>query len=258
VTAGIAAERLVLGALADDKVALALVRDDIGARHDLGEFEGSLVGQLPVVTAREANVALVGGPLGVTANGFTGGLWEPMAPTTVTKAGVVSVTATQYIDDALVAWSTDSKECHLVHYATGKESVRRYGCDDARIAIDPLSRRGMLVSVQEGNVVRTPIFVNVEGELLTQQPVAEQATSPRVVFDGTRIWMTYLDARGDVVVGFVDAGGRLVARALEGTQPEVDAYELVVCGGAPWVVAITDQGVTAQRVCALDPTGSPG
>jgi hypothetical protein len=43
----------------------------------------------------------------------------------------------------------------------------------------------------------------------------------------------------------------LVSRALEGTRPLPDAYELVLYSDAIWVFAADEHGVTAQRMCVV-------
>ncbi len=252
VSASTAAGRLVLASVVGDKVAIDIVRDDLGARFALGDFSGSLVTDAPMATSRENQVALVGGPNGLTANAFTGAAWEASAPIDLTKAPIVSMTAAAYLDDVMVAWSTDAKECHLQRFASRKESARAFACNSARLAVNPARKTGMLVYVDDGNVYRTDIRVGAESELTNRLQVAAVASSPRVAFDGTRYWISYIDGHGDVIVGFVDDTGRLNSRALQGTRPDVDSYDLSVFGDGVWVVGVNDQtAFGAQRICAV-------
>ncbi len=252
VSASTAGGRLIVASVIDDKVALDVVRDDLGARFALGDFSGSLVTDAPITTSRETQVALVGGSFGLTGHAFTGAAWEASAPIDLTKAPIVSMTATAYLDDAMVAWSTSTKECHLQRFASRKESVREFGCDGVRIAVNPAADSGMLVYEENGLVYRTDIRVGAESELANKVRLAEVASSPRVAFDGSRYWISYVDGHGDVVVGFVDDKGRLNSRALEGTRPDVgDAYDLAVFSGGVWVVGVSDLAFGAQRICAV-------
>jgi hypothetical protein len=250
-SASIAADRLVLASLVDDKVTLDIVRDDLGALHNLGSL-GPLVTDSAVITARDTQIALVGGPDGVVANGFTGGLWTSTDPVAVTKAPVVSITATPFLSDTILAWSTTTKECHLQRFAGKQESVRSFGCDDARIAMDAASLRGQLVFVENGNVFRSDIIIGGESELASKVQIAEAGSSPRVAFDGSKFWISYINAHGDVVVGFLD-GGRLASRALEGTRPDAEAYDLSVFADGPWIVSGNDAStMSALRICARE------
>lgn len=251
VAASRAGGRLVIAALADDKVTLDVVRDDLGARFALGDYEGTLVSAQPMATLRDQQLSLIGGAGGVSAIGFAGSLWTQTEPLVLTKSPVVAVDAVPYGDQVMVAWSTADKECHLQRIGSGLESTRAFGCDGVRLAADPVAQRATLVYEQAGTIQRIAIRVGDAGELATTQQVALQAAAPRVGFDGVRTWVAFLDVHGDVVVGFIDEHDRLVSRGLAGTQPRRDAYQLAVFGGAPWIVMAGDAGFGAQRLCAV-------
>jgi hypothetical protein len=250
VSGSVAAERFVVASVVGDKVLLDIFRDDLGARHELAEVSGTLAADSAVLTARETQIALVGGADGVTANGFAGGLWESTTPVTVTKDPVVSITAAPFIDDTILAWSTTSKTCHVQRFAGKQESVQPFGCNDARIAMNASALRGQLVFVEEGIVYRSDIVVGGEIELANKVRIAEFASSPRVAFDGSKFWISYINVHGDVVAGFVDSQGRFASRALEGTRPDAEAYDLSVFSDGPWVVNTTDSVLAAKRMCA--------
>jgi len=251
VSATLAAERLVVAAVADDKVTLDLVSDNLAAHHELGRFDGTFVGDMPVLPTRDARVAIVGGALGVTATSFAGLFWNQSPTETLTKDAVVSMTATAYRDDAMIAWSTDARQCHLQRFSSRQESVRNFGCEGARIAADARTNTGTLVYEDQGNVMRTDIRVGGESELANRVQLAELASSPRVAFDGQRTWISYLNVHGDLVVGFVDEHGTLISRALEGTRPQPDAYELAFFADAMWVVSVGELGFGGQRMCVV-------
>jgi len=70
------------------------------------------------------------------------------------------------------------------------------------------------------------------------------------VFDGSRYWVSYIDARGDVVVGYLDANNQLISMGIVGGKPAHDAYELVMVDDHPWIFT-TDptNGYMAHRLC---------
>jgi hypothetical protein len=250
VNASIAAGRVVVASTAGERVTMDIVRDDLGAQFRLGELEGSLVSDAPMLTSRATQFALVGGAAGVTANGFVGSDWATTGePIQLTKSPVVSMTGAARGRDAFLAWSGADRTCHWAQMSSGRHSYRDFGCDDVRMAINPEAVRehSMLVYAEDGSVYRT----NLESDLTIKQTIAAHGTSPRVVFDGTYYWTSYLNIHGDVVVGFVDDNGTLHSRALEGTRPDhAEAYDLAVFGGGVWIVGVDGNGFGAQRICA--------
>jgi len=248
VSANIVADRLVVSSLVDDKIALDIVSDDLAQRHELGDVSGTLIS--PMVSSRETQIAVVGGPEGVFASTFSGGLWEPMGTSQLLKTPIVSMAAMTYHDDALIAFSTPERECHLQHLATTKDSVVFPGCDNAKFAVDEATGLGLMVYEEAGNLYRTDIAVRVGNELSNTQLLAEQASSPRVVFDGRRVWASYLNAHGDIIVGFMDHGA-FRSRALEGVRPSPEAYDLAVFDGGVWVVSVELDAFLGERICAV-------
>jgi hypothetical protein len=78
------------------------------------------------------------------------------------------------------------------------------------------------------------------------------AREPRIVFDGRTYWVSYLDARGQVSVGFLDENNHLISTALPGVQPVRQAYELVMIGASPWVIALDGSGYSAHELCIVE------
>ncbi len=69
------------------------------------------------------------------------------------------------------------------------------------------------------------------------------------MYDGERFWISYLDARGDVVVGFLDEHNKPITMSLGAPQPERAGYELVMIDGASTVFSVDDKGYTAYSMC---------
>jgi len=255
VSASTANGRLIVASHVDDKIALDIVRDDLGERHDLGDVSGTLITEAPMASSRGAQVSLVGSESGLIGHAFTGATWQAGSPTDVTKASIVSMSATPYNDDVMFAWSTSAKTCHVSRFASGQESQVDFGCDDVRIASHDAHHRGMMVYVEDGVLYRSDLFVGVhsalyDNEVINKIQLRESASSPRIVFDGERFWISYLEVHGNVVVGFVDGQGKFHSRALA-THAEVpEAYDLAVFGEGVWVVGIGDASFEASRVCA--------
>ena len=73
--------------------------------------------------------------------------------------------------------------------------------------------------------------------------------APRIVFDGSRYWVSYIDNRGQVIVGYVDGNNHVVSLSLDGPEPQRNAYELAMIDNAPWVFTLDSTGYQAHRLC---------
>ena len=70
------------------------------------------------------------------------------------------------------------------------------------------------------------------------------------MFDGDRYWISYLNARGEVTVGYLDDDRHIVSMGLTGVQPMAQAYDLAVIDGAVWVYALDGiSGYTGTQMC---------
>ena len=215
----------------------------------LAKIAGGIVAKPAVVRAGQRLIVPVGGEGGVTFAEL-GGAQLTRKVQIATARPVTGLTATPFANDALVAWSTAST-CSLAKLGDltpGPVSQVAAPCATPRLAADPASGTEALVYTA-GNDVLLRYFA---GNQLARPPVVlrSQARAPRIAFDGTRYWVTYLDVHGDVIAGFVDGGGKLISTGLTGTQPQADAYELVMLFGRPWVVALDANGYSAQELCA--------
>ncbi|MBA3398104.1 MAG: hypothetical protein H0T89_36095 [Deltaproteobacteria bacterium] len=240
-------ERLVTAAVSDGSVSIDMISDDFGARANLSTARGSVVADLPIAHGRASRIATVGDIDGLTAISFDQA-WATTGTHLVTSTEPRSMTATRYLDDSIVAWSTDTT-CHVQRVAAGVTSNRNFACRNNRIAVDPAARAGYMVFERDGVVMISDIRVGAESELANQRVLVSFASSPRIVFDGSRYWVSYINAREDVVVGYLQADGSLASMALEGTQPLAEGHELALVNNGVWVFAVDGAGVGAQRVC---------
>lgn len=243
-------ERLITAAVTDEgSVAIDMIRPDLGATYNLSTARGTMVADLPIAQAREQRFATI-----ADANDGIQGIrfdasWQTAGTQTLTAKAPLSITATRYRDDSMIAWSTDST-CHLTRVSAEVSSQRNWACLNGRIAMNTPERTGYMI-YEEGadKLMISQIRVGGESEIANTRLFLEHARSPKIVFDGARYWVSYINDRQDVVVGYLNEQGSLVGMALEGTQPMAEAYELAVIQGAVWVFSIDGAGAGAQRLC---------
>jgi hypothetical protein len=243
-------ERLITAAVTDEgDIAIDMIRPDLGATYNLGMARGTMVADLPMANVRDQRLATFADANdGITGMRFDTA-WQTTGTQLLTPKAPISITATRYREDTLVAWSTPST-CHLTRIAAEQSSTRNFACAGARVAMNQLEREGLMV-YSEGvdKIMISEIKIGGESEISNRRLFLENAWSPKIVFDGSRYWMSYINARQDVVVGYINEEGSLVSMALEGTQPMGDGYELAVIDGLVWVFAVDGAGANAQRLC---------
>jgi hypothetical protein len=240
--------RIVVGVVDASGVSVNVIRDDLGDYRELATVAGSFIGDTTIMHARGERLAATGGATGMVASTFDAA-WSPMTSDVIARSVPNSMTTAAYGNDAMVAWSTPDA-CHLQRVAADVESVRDTPCTNARLATDYASRAGQLVYETGEKVVLSNIVVSSHDEIANEQVLAENARAPRVVFDGTRYWASYINVRGDLVVGYVADDNTLTSMALEGVSPQANAYELAYVNGAVWVYALDGEtGFNATRMC---------
>jgi hypothetical protein len=242
-------DRLVLASVADGgNVFVDFVREDLGQIVNLSTAHGTMLADVPIAKVRDERLALVADANdGVTGIRFDD-KWRTAGTQLLSTKSPRSITATRYRDDTIVAWSTDST-CHLTRVAADRTSARNFACVGARLAIDTAKRTGLMVYATGDDVMISDIRIGGESELANTRRLVEKGSAPKIVFDGERYWVSYINARNDVVVGYLDTKGSLVSMAVEGTRPTANAYELSVIDGELWMYAVDEAGLGAQRFC---------
>ena len=224
---------------------------DLSSPVELAKIAGGIVAKPAVLALGRGTVVAVGGAGEVTFEGFDG-TWSSTGEIQVkTNGPVTGLTAAPFGGEALVAWST-AATCGITKLADmtpGKVTQIDGACTSPRLAADAAGGTEGLVYTSGGAVLFKYFANNQLGR--GPEQLEPYGRAPRIVFDGTRYWVSYLDQRGDVVVGDLDSGGHLTSTALFGTRPADEAYELVVTHGAPWVFALDANGYTAQRMCLV-------
>jgi len=162
---------------------------------------------------------------------------------------VLSVTSAQLQTNMMTAWSTET-ECHLMINTTFEPGIStrvNAPCVDPRISVNESTGEAVLLFDSIEGIRMMPIHLTKFGN---DAPVLRaHASSPRTLFDGQRHWISYLDARGDVVVGFLDENLKPVTISLGAPQPERAAFELVMMKDGPTVFSLDEGGYTAYRMC---------
>lgn len=244
--------RMVVGLTDGTNVSVNVLRDDLGDYRELVSMPGSFVGDATVMHARNLRVATTGGPAGVVMSTFDG-MWAPMGDEIIARSVPTSMTSAMYGNDAMVAWST-ADQCHLQRVASNIHSEQAFPCRNARLATSFADRAGELVYELEDGIYLSNIRASSHNEIANQKLLVPNGHSPRIVFDGSRYWVSYVNLHGDIVVGYLDEDDTLNSMAIEGTRPLNGAYDLSVINGAVWVHAIdVHEGFNAHRLCLTRP-----
>ena len=242
-------ERLITAAVADDgSIAIDMIRPDLGAHHNLIMARGTLIADLPIAHARDARLVTVGDTNGLTAIRFNNA-WQTNGTQPIGNVNALSMTSTRYRDDTMIAWSTDST-CTLSRVAAEVTSTHDFACIGGRLAMNVPEHTGYIVYEEGGDKLSiSQITITDQNKITNQRVLVDGARSPKILFDGSRYWVSYINIRQDVVVGYVGPDGSLVSMALEGTQPYGEGYELALVNGGVWVFSVDGAGVNAQRLC---------
>lgn len=239
--------RLIVGLVDGSNVAVNVVRDDLGDFRALASVAGSYVGDATVMHARGERITATGGATGMVLSTFDS-QWASVGSEQLARSVPTGMTTTAYGNDAMVAWTT-ATDCHLQRVAANVHSEQAFPCSNARLAVDYGSRSGQLVYQDGEDILLSNILASSHNEIANQLFLAPGGKAPRIVFDGTRYWISYTNIHNDIVVGYLDDNNNLVSMAIEGMRPMQDAYELAVVNGALWVYAIDETGFNASKVC---------
>jgi hypothetical protein len=251
VSASLTNGRLVSAAVDSGIVNVNLLGNDLSNAQAIAKLPGNFVGKPAVLYANGDRVIPVATDAGLTVHAFDGSWnWINSKDVQASKPAIGMAT-TQVGNSAMVAWSTDY-DCYvrLINtFDSGNGSTLQGPCLSPRLAANSTQDSAVLV-YQTPQGVR---FVSISHSAMNPatRMIRANASSPRVLFDGQRYWISYLDARGDVVVGILDSSGNLVSMGLTGTTPKDQAYELTMVNGSPWVLSLDADGggYTAQRMC---------
>lgn len=243
------ANRFVSTGIVNDTLSLHLLQDDLSSPELVTKVPATAVAKQAFFDLQDDVVMPVGGYDGLTLYRFADSL-EPIDSLHVaTSKPVRSLTATQFGVATLAAWSTDG-DCYMMQmagFAPGPMAHQPTACHDPRVAVDSSTGRGMMVfSTQEGVRLMWTQGTMMGGDATL---LRDGTQAPRAMFDGKNFWVSYLDARGDVIVGVMDSRNHLTTMSLGGPRPTEGAYELTMLEGAPWIFAVDEAGYSGHRLC---------
>lgn len=223
----------------DGDVFVDVVRSDLARFDNVSTERGTMIAD---VSAGDRFAALASTD-GVTGIRFDD-RWQPSALAVATKPPR-AITAARYLDDTIVAWSTDTT-CHVAR--TGRTSSRDFTCVGARLALDEANGRGYMVSADGENIMISDIRIGGESELAGQHLLVQRGSAPKIAFDGSRYWVSYTNTHGHAVVGYLHDGA-LISVGID-VRPAAEAYDLSVKNGLVWLYAVDDTGrVGAHELC---------
>jgi hypothetical protein len=244
-----AANRFAATTRHDGSIGVWMMADDLSSSDLLTTVEGTVTAKQTFVPIPNGLIMPVGDAYGVTIHRFKDS-YEPVASYRLPKAGpVLGMAATSSSDTALIAWTTDAN-CfigQLDGYNVEMSSPKWDACQNPRLAVDSGSLTGVLVfDSPEG--VRLSM---TDGTIMYGRDLLRaNATAPRVLFDGSKFWVSFLDDRGQVVVGILDTATRHVRTiAVSGPRPFASSYELAMVEGSPWVFTLDETGYAGHRLC---------
>lgn len=245
------ANRVAATSVADSTILLHTLDDDLTNPQYVTKVLGRHLAE-PALFAAQADelVMPVGADDGVWLYRFADS-FEPMNGTRLIETDpVVALTAAVSSSNMLTAWSTNDS-CYMMAtnmFSAGTTAKMDGACSSPRLAVNPKGQGVVVFETDAGANVMTLSPSQFGGNARMLRPGTQ---APRTVFDGTHFWISFLDERGDIVVGLVDAAGRLTMMGLGAPRPAAGAYELVIGDGSPWVVSLAGGEFSAYRMCAL-------
>ena len=250
-SASVVDSRVVSTAIDGSGVRIDLLDADLGNPQYIATVAGTHVAEPSFYYAGNDLVMPVAGDDGLWLHRLADS-FEPLGSTQLLATDPVrALAATQLSTAMLATWSTDT-DCYLMltsRLAPGPYRHIAEACAQPRVAADPQTNIGVMVYAGVGGVQ----MMRFMGQSFDVQPtlVRESSRAPRVVWDGKRFWISFLDVRGDVIVGFLDDRGEPVTMSLAGPQPDKAGFELAVVNGLPWVITLDATGYTAHQMCAV-------
>jgi hypothetical protein len=238
--------KYLVAATSDDKTTMMLVSEGLTYTEVLGVLEGGLVAAHPLIPSRRQLFTATAGNDGLQLAQYDV-QFNQLGTNSLADGAVRGLDAVAFDADALVAWST-SNSCTVQTLAFPKTAIGAGPCMNPRLAVGIGDRAELAYTRPEGVFVGD-LYMSGNNAIASVHPIASNATSPRIVFDGQRYWMSYIDARGGIAVGFLTDEGQLISMALEDTAPSADGYDLKLVDGQPVVYSAGPTGYAAHTMC---------
>lgn len=240
---------LIAAGVSSSRVIVNIVPEDLTSYSEIANVDGMMVGKQALMHASADRITPTACSAGLTINPFTlawAAIPSQLAVTTDQSTGIA---ATPIGHEALVAWSTMSGSCHVERVmddADGVGSSQTWECKAPRLAYDAASTTSTLLFEVDDGIHLASIANDTlsSGSMLA----VAGARSPRILNDGTRTWIAYLDTAGDLQVGTFGFDGAIQTIDTS-VRPTHDAFELAIVDGELWVYAINAGHYEATHVC---------
>jgi hypothetical protein len=202
----------------------------------------------PMLVAGSDRVAMITTDIGMDVIPFDSAFASLASVLSVpSDAAPIGMAATQVGNTVEVVWSTPTT-CYveqLVDMATGTGAQSSLPC-----ASPQLASNGTIVKLlfeAPGGVYMSagaPMAISPTTATL----FAAGANSPRIAYDNQRFWISYRDAGGQIIVGYIAPDGRFLSTPMSAAAMH-DAYQLTLVNGAPWLFTADSSAFAGQRFC---------
>jgi hypothetical protein len=131
----------------------------------------------------------------------------------------------------------------------GSHDVMAMNCRDVRNASGPVPADSMIVVwVDEAGGI-TARYSASSGDV--ERAIASTGSAPKVRFDGTRFWIAWLDATGELRLSSFELNGTIVPYELPGWTPiGPEAFELVTRGNETGLSLLSAAGLEFLTICS--------
>jgi hypothetical protein len=251
VVASYAQDRVTATGVSDGAVTVHVLGDDISINSQSAKVPGTQIADPAFYKSQHGVMMPVAGDDGLWFHLLDPSFNVVESKQVLATKPVRSMTAAQLGVAVMTAWSTDS-ECYLMlssTFSAGPYTRVPFACPNPRISVDLKTGDGVVTFDSPEGVRALDIKAMLYGGGGAARLLRPETSAPRTLFDGTNHWVSYLDSRGDIIVGFLDANGQPVTMSLAGPKPAQGAYELVMVEHSPWVFSLGDDGYSAYRMC---------
>jgi hypothetical protein len=240
---------LIAAVVSSSRVLVNFVPDTVDAFTEIANVDGIMVGKQALMHASADRMTPTACSAGLTINPFSAAWAATPSQLAVVTDLSTGIGATPIDGQAQVVWSTMGGECHVervMDNATGIGSKQQWPCRAPRVAYNAASGQSTML-FEETDGVR---LASISSDMIssTSVVVVPGATSPRILDDGTRTWVAYLAASGNLEVGAFNGDGSITT-VDTGVAPGHDAFELTTVDGELWAYAIANGHYDATHVC---------
>jgi hypothetical protein len=242
--------RLVATGVDATSIRVDLVADDLSGARQVAKLLPGTIADPAFQVADGINIVPVADAQGLRLETFDSA-WNLTTTRVANTEAATGITAAKMDYSTVAAWST-ATSCYMMTLFTaqpGPLATMPEACTSPRLAVDGATQHGQLVFESSGNIrILATQHTSFDG---VSQLLRTKGTAPRVLWDGERFWISYLDQRGNIVVGYLDGGdsGHYISTAIDGATPVSSAYDLVMIAHQVWAVSFDETGYTAHRVC---------